>query len=134
MSAEDQANKLNERVKIRLAPSKIHGIGVFAIRDIAKGQKLFADHMPEVYSLSYGNFGKLFLEVKELLLERWPNIVSGSNFIYPDSRMLAYMNHSEDASYDTATDTLTKDVKVGEEITEDYRLIQDYALVYPWLA
>lgn len=31
---------LNKTVWCKLGPSKIHGVGVFAIRDILKGQKL----------------------------------------------------------------------------------------------
>ena len=126
--------KLNTLVKLRLAPSKIHGVGVFAMRESPKGTKLYADNMPEVYHVPYSNFNKLFPDVAELLLERWPQIVNGSNFIYPDARMIAYMNHGGDESnYDAETDTLLLTVDKGEEITEDYRKILNYQKVYTWL-
>lgn len=130
---EEQITRLNERVKVRIAPSPIHGVGVFAIRDIAAGQRLYADHMPEVYAVRYANFGKLLPAVKALLLERYPQIVNGSNFIYPDTRHLAYMNHSDTPNYDAKSDTVLRDISEGEELTEDYRLIEGYQQVFSWL-
>lgn len=133
MAKEEQVTRLNERVKVRIAPSPIHGVGVFAIRDISKGQRLYADNMIEVYSVRYADFNKLFKEVRELLLERWPRIVNGENFAYPDTRIVAYMNHSDTPNYDAEKDVLLQDVNVGEEITEDYRKIECYTQVFPFL-
>lgn len=133
MSNEEQIQKLNREVKVRIAPSDIHGVGVRAIFDIPKGSRLFADNMPSVYTLAYANFGKLFPEIKQILLERWPQIVNGSAFIYPDARIQAYMNHSDDPNYDAINDVLLRDVKGGEEITEDYRKIKGWKEVHSWL-
>ena len=131
---QDQAiDLLNSHVKLRIAPSSIHGIGVFAIRDIPKGARLNADLAPIPYKVPYSSFNKLFPEIRELLLERWPQIVNGSAFCYPDVRLQAYMNHSEEPNYDARTDIVLKDITKGEEVTEDYRLINGYAQVYPWL-
>jgi hypothetical protein len=47
--------------------------------------------------------------------------------------MTAFMNHSDDFNYDGKTDKLTKDVKAGEEITENYREIPSYEKVFAWL-
>lgn len=129
----EQIDRLNERVKTRLAPSPIHGIGVFALRDIAKGQTLHADATPEVYSVHYNNFSKLFPEVRELLLEQWPGILNGGNFAYPTERVQAFMNHSETPNYNAFLDKVIRDVKKGEELTENYRLIPQYEIIYPWL-
>src|SRR5215813_1230790 len=117
MTFDEQRVKLNSRVKLRIAPSKIHGVGIFAICDIVKGETLYADHMPEVYTFPYSSFGKLFPEVRQLILERWPRVVEGSQFIYPDARMLAYMNHSDDPNYDAELDLAVRDIKAGEEVT-----------------
>ena len=76
MSNEEQIDRLNEFVKARLAPSKIAGVGVFAIRDISKGQKMWFDVFAQIYPLPYSHFSKLFPEVRELLLERWPGIAA----------------------------------------------------------
>ena len=132
---DDQIVLLNQRVKLKIAPSKIHGVGVFTIRDVSKDEKLYADHAPVVYNLPYSSFGKLFSEVKELLLERWPRIIDGSNFIYPDARLLAYMNHGEGKkeNYDAINDVVLKDIKEGEEVLEDYKKIPNWDKIFTFL-
>lgn len=133
MAHEEQITRLNERVKTYLAPSPIHGVGVFALRDIAKGQKLYGDAVPEVFSVKHSEFSKLFPEVGEQLIAQWPQVVNGSKFAYPTTRVVAYMNHSEEPNYDAVNDVLLKDVRKGEEITENYRLIENCGQAYPWL-
>ena len=130
---EQQVQELNTYVKTKIAPSKIHGVGVFALRDIPKGQKLYADMATKLYTLPYSSFGKLFPEVKELLLERFPLIVNGSRFLYPDTRIVAFMNHQENPNYNAKSDLVLKDIKEGEEITEDYRKIEGWEKVFGWL-
>lgn len=134
---EQQINELNSTIKAKIAPSKIHGVGVVAIRYLYKGEQLHADKFPRMYDLSYSNFGKLFPEVKELILERWPRVINGEAkkefFISPDVRLLTFMNHSDDPNYDAKTDTLLKDVKFGEEITENYKLMENWEKVFTWL-
>lgn len=130
---DEQTAILNTMVKCRIAPSDIHGVGVFAIRDIEKGQKLYSDIVPSVFTIPYSSFGKLFPEVKELLLERFPHVVNGSAFVWPDTRLQAYMNHSDDPNYDAINDVTLKQIKTGEEVTEDYRKIESWEKVYPWL-
>ena len=135
MTPSEQITKLNSIVKVRIAPSKIHGVGVFALRDIFKEEKLYADEFPQVYTIPYSSFDKLFKEVRELLLERWPQIVNGSKFAYPDTRIVAYMNHgyADEVNYDAIEDRMLKDVKIGEEITENYRLIPNYKKIFAFL-
>ena len=133
-SQADQPAQLNSFCKTRIAPSKIHGVGLFALRDIDKGQKLYADIVPYVFTLPYSSFNKLFPEVRQLLLERFPLVTRGSAFVFPDTRLQAYINHSFDPNYDCVNDVLLKDVKKGEEITEDYRLIESWEEVHGhWL-
>ena len=47
--------------------------------------------------------------------------------------MVAYMNHSSDANYDAVEDRTLRDIKEGEEITEDYRKIKGCEIVHPWI-
>lgn len=133
LSNEEQIDELNARVKTYIGVSKIHGVGVFALRDIAKGQKLYADFTPTIYSLRYSHFSKLFPEVREYLIERWPRIVTGSKFAYPTDRVQAHMNHSEDPNYDAINDVMLKDVKRDEEITENYKEIEGWQVAFSWL-
>src|SRR3990167_7926214 len=118
---EQEIIKLNSEVKANLGVSRIHGIGVVAIRSIAKGDKLYADRMPNIYQIPYGSISKLFPEVRKIILERWPSIVNGSKFIYPDARLVSFMNHGggEQANYDPETDTALRDLSAGEEILEE---------------
>ena len=134
MNADITASTLNTLVVVRIAPSKVHGVGIFAIRDLQKGQRLHLDDVPQVYRLSPGNLGKLFPEVRQILTERWPRVFIDSVVAYPDARYQAYVNHSEDYNYDCLTDTLIEDVKAGDEILENYRHIQGWKDAHVWLA
>ena len=129
--------KLNRETWARLAPSKIHGVGVFALGDIKKGQKLYLDQMPALYNLRYADFNKLRPEVKQIILERWPQITQGSKFVSPTERFQAYLNHAptvDEINYDAFLDVAIKDIPAGTEILEDYTRIPNYDKVFPWLA
>lgn len=138
---ERQIYELNATVKCKLAPSKIHGIGVFAIRDIQKGERLYvrpdASQSPELrvwYKVPFGSFGKLFPEVRELILDRWPSVVNGGLFTSPNEQWpVLWMNHSDDPNYESKTDSALRDIRKGEEITEDYRTMDNWEKVFPWL-
>ncbi len=134
MSHQTQLDELNSRVKTYIAPSPIHGVGVFALRSLPVGAKLYTDIIPKMYNLPHNEFSKLFPEVRDLLLERWPQIVNGSHFAYPDTRIQAFMNHSDTPNYDAVNDATLREIKKGEEITEDYRLIEGWGQVFPFLA
>ncbi len=126
--------RLNEEVKVKLAPSTIHGVGVMALRDLKRGEKLYADNLPVIYKTRYKWFGFLESEVRQYLLEKWPEIINGSNFMYPEIRIKAYLNHSEEPNYDPKSDRTLTDIKEGEEITMNYRQIEGYTQVYPFLS
>ncbi len=129
-----QIDLLNEIVKIRLAPSPIHGVGVFAMRDIKKGEKLYTDAVPHQLDLPYKRFNKLDPEIREILLGHFPLILEGSHFLYPVTKMSAYLNHSDTPNYDAKEDKALRKIKKGEEVTEDYRLIKGWETIFPWLA
>lgn len=133
MTAQDQINTLNSKVRTYLAPSMIAGIGMFALRDIPKGTKLDADATPTVYSLTFAQTKKLFPEIRAQILGQWPQIVNGSRFAYPTTRLQAYVNHSDNPNYDPFTDVTIKDIAKDEEITEDYRRIKGFEKVHTWL-
>lgn len=127
-------NLLNEIVKIKIAPSPIHGVGIFAMRNMKKGEKLNADADPHIFDVPYEDFKKFKPEISEMILGHWPQIVNGSLFYYPVAKMVAYMNHSDKPNYDGKKDVLTKAVKKGQEITENYRDIEGFDKIFPWLA
>src|SRR3990167_7087634 len=133
MNNQEQAiAQLNTIIKANLGVSKVNGIGVIAVRDIKKGEKIFADKLPSIYHIPYGSIGKLFPEARKIILERWPSIVNGSKFIYPDARLVSFMNHSVAGhNYDPLTDTAECDILKGEEILENYKLMPNWEKVWP---
>lgn len=132
---EEQILELNTISKATLGVSKIHGIGVIAIKNIRAGQQIYADRMPKVYSVPFSSFGKLFPEVKKIILERWPNVVNYQKFIYPDARLVSFMNHAPkgQANYDPVTDTALEDILANSEITENYCEMENAEKVFGWL-
>lgn len=133
---EEQIQELIDTVKCRLAPSKVHGIGVVAIRDIKKDERLhcFIEE-PKWYTVTYENLAKLPPDIRQLILDRWSLVFIGQPFLSPnhDAIMVCFMNHSDEPNYDPNTDTATKDIKQGEEIFEDYRNAKGWECVYPWI-
>lgn len=134
MNHDEQASWLNGMVKTHIAPSPLHGVGLFALRDIEAGEKLYADFAPQVFTITYASFNKLLPDVREEILGKWPQVVNNSAFAYPTTRLQGYINHSDDPNYDAANDVMLKAVKKGEEITENYKLVPNYHEAYPWLA
>lgn len=134
MTTQDQMiAELNTLIRLKIAPSKIEGVGVFAMRDIPMGTKLYTEITPRVYKIPYGSISKLFPDIKQILLERWPQIINSSPFAWPTERMQAFMNHSTDPNYDAMTDVTLRDIKKDEEVTEDYTKIPSWEKVFPWL-
>lgn len=124
---------LNDIVRIKIAPSSIHGVGIFAMRDLKKGEVLCADAIPQAFDIPYKDFKKLNPEVRDIILGHWPHVVNGSHFLYPVAKMVAFMNHSSTPNYDAKNDVMLVDVKAGDEVTEDYSLIENSEIVFPWL-
>ncbi len=124
---------LNDIVKIKLAPSSIHGIGVFAMRDIKKGDKLYADAIPHAFDFTYDRFDKLRPDVRDVLINHWAEIINGAPFLYPVTKMTAFINHSDNCNYDVKVDKVLKNIKAGDEITVDYKQVQNWDKIFPWL-
>lgn len=127
---KQQINLLNEIVKIKLAPSSIDGIGVFTLRDIKKDEKLYTDIIPHQFDLPYERFGELNEGLSEIILGHFPLVLDGSHFLYPVTKMSAYLNHSNTPNYDSVNDVALVDIPKGTEVTEDYRLIKNYEKVF----
>lgn len=144
LSAAEQAMELKRTVKCKLAPSKIHGVGVVAIRDIKKGERVYValTEKPTWYNISHSNLKKHFVyengypEIYDLIMDRWPQVVNGAPFISPnyDARLMSFTNHSDTPNYDPDTDTALEDIKAGDEITQDYREMENYEKAFPWLS
>lgn len=113
----------NDLLKCTLAPSKIHGIGVFAIVDIKKGEKMYCGTLP--FNEFVGLPEQLLPEVRELIIQRWPVALDHKPFRIDDVRLISFMNHSDTPNYDKHNDVAFVDIKKGEEVTEDYGKYKD---------
>lgn len=127
------ANRLNQSVWCKLAPSKIHGIGVFAIRDIPKGTMLtnndvWSQRRREVFHCDEQEFAKILPEIQDLITDRM-FFEKGKPlyFISPndDQVLQSFMNHSNTPNSDG--EFALCDIKKGEEITEDFNTLTDDA-------
>ncbi len=130
---ENQINILNDLISYKVGPSAVHGVGIIALVDIKKGTKLNLDASFQQFDLPYKKFNKLEPHVSQHILERFPLVAQGSHFIYPDAKMSAFCNHSDDPNYDNKEDKTTRKIKTGEEIFEDYRNIEGWEVIYPWI-
>jgi len=140
-SEEEQAAELRRTVWCRIGSSKVHGVGVIAIRDIKKGQRIFCNlKKPTRYRISFANLKKYldfgeYKPIYDIILERWPNVVNEAPFVSPndDALLKSFMNHSDDPNYSSFADVALKDIKAGEEVFENYRVMKNWEKVYPWL-
>ena len=115
----------------RLQPSQIHGIGVFAVRDIPKGKNPFRT-LPKYADFGYVRItedeldalpSKLSQLIRELFLPTGgkmhiPNY--GTNVI----RLNCYLNHSTTPNTRTGNGydfTALGKILAGEELTVDYQ-------------
>lgn len=112
--------EVNKTVLATIAPSPIHGVGVFAVQDIAKGTEMRLRWSP--LGLLWVALSQVKPEVKKIILQRWPPAKEGYPFLHPheDANLPSFINHSEEPNYSQEKDCALKDIKAGEEITEDY--------------
>ena len=115
----------------------MHGVGVFALRNIQKGERCYVrpNMIPRFYDIPFGSLSKLLPEIKELVLDRWASAVNGSLFCSPndDAHLLMFCNHSFEPNYDVVLDTALKDIKKGDEILENYCAMDNAEKAHLWL-
>jgi len=121
---------VNKTINCTIGRSDIDGVGVVAVRDITKGQRLYIHLFWEEKRiwLTPSDYVKLFDEIsKKLAISRYPTIKDGSLFPHPQSEvnLVSFMNHSDNPNYDNVTDTALRDIKTGEEVTEHYGKYRD---------
>jgi SET domain-containing protein len=103
----------------KIAPSNVHGVGVFAIRDIPQNTVLHCRSDQRKWLTD--PIDNLPKEVQELIKQRWP-YYDKFPYLNPndDARLISFMNHSDTPNYDKFTDTSLVAIKQGEEVFEDY--------------
>lgn len=111
---------------VRLRPSRLHGIGVFAIRDIPKGTYVFGSDDGEMLWVKVSSTTDLDEEVRDLYRDFC--VLRDGKYGCPKNFNLLtpawYINHSENPNLgsDENFDFYTKRrIKKGEELTLSYK-------------
>ena len=116
----------------RLRPSKIHGVGVFAIRDIPKNTYIFSGDNSKVVWVNKGEIEKQGTAIKRLYDDFC--IIQRNKYGCPDNfnnlNVGWYLNESKenpnvkcDDNYDFYS---LRDIKRDEELTVDYSTFSEY--------
>lgn len=119
------ADRLNSEVWCRLGPSKIHGVGVIAIRDIPSGTSIVRKSIGSITFtkpewLQIDPAIKLILLDRNCFLQDW----GGHAFVsdHPNSHQdfIVHMNYSATPNMNFGGTRTIRDIKAGEELTENY--------------
>jgi|SRR6266852_1439132 len=117
-------------VYTRLKPSKIHGVGVFAIRDIPKGTAVFAEDDDDIVWVDKAVTDDLPEELKTLYDDFC--IIKGDKYGCPENfdklTIAWYLNNSDEPNVAADKDYrfyALRDIKAGEELTASYRTYSD---------
>jgi SET domain-containing protein len=133
MKKESLLKQLQQSTYVMIQPSPLHGIGVFAIRDIPKGTS-------DLFSQGIGEWIKLTMAEVEALPKHSRDLVENhclfdEDFYYvPDYGfklvdLVIYLNHSDTPNVISVNDgeffEAICDITAGEELLVDYGTIVD---------
>lgn len=128
MTKEELLQELKEQTWVMIRPSAIHGIGVFAVRDIPKGTKgIFSKGIGGWIELSHTEVAEL-PEYSQQLIHTYC-LFDEEKYYVPDygfkiMDLSLYLNHAEDSniiSLNHGEDFETKrEIKAGEELLINY--------------
>ena len=132
MTADDFIEDLEDNIYCRLQPSSVHGVGVFAIRDIPKGINMFGGckkvrwskvPLKKVFSKNTISDG-----VKELVKDLY--VIDDDMVYFPDHglndvNISYFVNNSDNPNVNAIAGgeefIANRDIKKGEELFVDYR-------------
>lgn len=133
MTKDELIQELRDETFITIKPSTVHGIGVFAIRDIPKGCN-------RIFSRNVGNWIKVPISEVESLPEHSKSLVETyclydeENYYLPDygfkvMDLVNYLNHSTIPNIESVNDgenfVALRDIKAGEELFVSYHEIAE---------
>ena len=125
----------HDGVYARIAYSRIHGVGVRAIRDIPAGTMVFSGESERVVWVSRAAVRRMPVAIRQLY-EDFGMVWGDQLGVPPTLNMLSvgwYVNHSDrpniEADEDARFRTLRR-IRKGEELTADYRTFTDEALPF----
>ena len=132
----DREEMPHDGVYARTRKSKIHGVGVFAIRDIPKGTKVFPEDEGELIWKRRNSLrlDELPLEIRRLYDQFCLIKDKGETYGCPKNFNLMtvawYLNHSKTPNVGCDKDYIffaLRDIKEGEELTADYHTYNEFA-------
>lgn len=133
MTKEALLKDLHQDTYVMIKPSPLHGIGVFAIRDIPKGTR-------DLFSQGVGEWIKLTIAEVEALPKHSRDLVENhclfdeDHYYVPDYGfklvdLVVYLNHSDTPNVISIDEgeyfEAIKDIAAGEELLVDYGTIID---------
>lgn len=131
MTKDELLKELAQETFVALKPSPVHGIGVFAIRDIPKGTK-------NIFSMNVGEWIKIPIAEIEQLPQHSRNLVETyclydeSDYYVPDygfklMDLVNYLNHSASPNIISVNDgeyfESIVDIPEGAELLVNYEAI-----------
>ncbi len=131
MNKEALLKELRESTFVMIKPSPLHGIGVFAIRDIPKGTK-------NIFSQGVGEWIKVSKEEVDALPQHSKDLIENhclfdeDHYFIPDYGfklvdLVIYLNHSESPNVISLNEgeqfEALRDIATGEELLVDYGTI-----------
>lgn len=125
----------HDGVYARIGPSRIHGVGVIAIRDIPAGTLVFHGESERVVWVSRAAVRRMPKAIRALYEDF--GMVSGDRLgVPPTLNMLSvgwYVNHSDRPNVEAGDDArfrALRPLRAGEELTADYRTFVDEPLPF----
>jgi SET domain-containing protein len=125
----------HDGVYARIGPSRIHGVGVLAIRDIPAGTLVFHGESERVAWVSRAAVRRLPTAIRALYEDF--GMVSGDHLGVPKTlNMLSvgwYVNHADQPNVEADDDgrfRALRRIRKGEELTADYRTFVDEPLPF----
>ena len=125
----------HDGVYARIGPSRIHGVGVRAIRAIPAGTLVFHGESERVVWRSRAAVRRMPKAIRALYEDF--GMVSGSQIgVPPTLNMLSvgwYVNHAERPNLEAGEDgrfRALRRIRAGEELTADYRTFVDEPLPF----
>jgi SET domain-containing protein len=128
MTKDELLSQLHQQTYAMLKTSPVHGIGVYAIRDIPKGCQ-------DIFSKGIGEWIKLPVKEVELLPPHSKELIETyclfdeDNYYVPDygfkvMDLVNYLNHSHAPNIKSVNDgeefEALRDIKTGEELLINY--------------
>lgn len=128
MTKDQLLHELQQDTYVALRPSPVHGIGVFAIRDIPKGCRT-------IFSRGVGDWVRLSFEEVERLPAHSRNLIEtyclydDTHYFVPDygfklMDLVLYLNHSDEPNIVSVNEgeqfEALRDIKAGEELLVNY--------------